>query len=180
MPIKGIISVSPDSCIFPQREKHKKSSTWNVCFFVINSNLLLFNYIFFTFFRWLVFSQQELLYILAPLLPIWNDSSEIPERQHPRLKSSLRPPNKTEFSTFRMCVFFSSWHIFLTLFFYHIDKRKFSRFLLISWFEYFEIQFIEVLQVSLTYIQGYLSRKWKDPDSSPGLLTLKLGLFSLQ
>ncbi|XP_055288979.1 translation initiation factor IF-2-like [Moschus berezovskii] len=72
--------------------------------------------------------QQELLYILAPLLPIWNDSSEIPERQHPRLKSSVRPPNKTEFSTFRMCIFFQLTYLSDMLFFIILIKGSFTDF----------------------------------------------------
>ena len=40
--MKGMISVSPDSCIFPYIEKPLNSLTWDIWFPLINNNLLLF------------------------------------------------------------------------------------------------------------------------------------------
>ena len=49
--------------------------------------------------------MQKLLPILAPALPLWSRTSELPERLHPGLSSSGLSTKKTWFSTFTLCVF---------------------------------------------------------------------------
>ena len=59
MHIKGMISVSPDSCIYPYTERQLLSLTWDLGLFVISSNLDIWLHVFYFVF------QQKLLYILV-------------------------------------------------------------------------------------------------------------------
>ena len=83
MYIKGIISMSPDSCIFPYKKKKSTKMTnlrylgWEAI--VISNNLLMFCYM-------SSFSQQKCLYILAPRL--FGRVPQLSERLYPGCKSS--------------------------------------------------------------------------------------------
>ena len=99
MYIKGIISMSPDSCIFPYKKKRTKIINlrylgWEAI--VISNNLLMFCYM-------SSFSQQKCLYILAPCL--FGRVPQLSERLYPGCKSSEKKRN----SQLVGCPFFPQW-----------------------------------------------------------------------
>ena len=80
--------MNSDSSVF-HTQKAVKSLTWDVCFFVISINLLMFAHMFFSS----VFKQN--LHILSPPLTLWNSSSELSNRLSHGVWSSVSSPNKT-------------------------------------------------------------------------------------
>ena len=78
--IKGMISGSPDSCIFPYIEKGLNSLTWDIWFSLINSHLWCSDY--------LVFVAKTPKYPPPPL-PLRNSLSELSESLCPRLMASV-------------------------------------------------------------------------------------------
>ena len=95
MHIKGRITMSPGSCIFPY--KALNSLTWDVCFSLTNSNLSTFGL---PGFCWENYTSRLLPYLLGAVL-----QSSL--RLYAGLESSASPPNKTQFLSFRLCIFFS-------------------------------------------------------------------------
>ena len=96
--IKGIISLSPDSCIVPGIENQLTQLEMSG-FSLTSCNLLMFDY--------LGFFWQKLLYILAAPLPLWNSPSELSERLYSRPKSSVMPQIKhLILFTSRLCILF--------------------------------------------------------------------------
>ena len=91
----------------PIYRKALNSLAWDIWFSLISSNILMF---------WLLGPCCKTSYILAPPLPLWSSLSELSEMLCPGLKSQFCLPNKTQFSTFRLCFFvlfcffFFSWH----------------------------------------------------------------------
>ena len=90
MLIKGMILMSPDSCIFPYTEKRYIHELEMPVFLQLR---VIFDVLTTCLFG--VFFLQKLLYILAPPLPLGNRPSELSESLLPRIKSSVYPPNKT-------------------------------------------------------------------------------------
>ena len=94
-----------------QREKQNTSPrllplnslTWDVWFSLISSNLLMFWLP--GFFFCLLFCKKN-TYIPDCSLSLWKNPSELPEMLSLELKSSVSPLNKTEFSLFKLCLFF--------------------------------------------------------------------------
>ena len=95
MHIKGRISMSPGSCVFPY--KALSSLTWDVCFSLTDSNLSTF---WLPGFCWENYTSRLLPYLLGAVL--WSAL-----HLYAGLESSASPPNKTQFLSFRWCVFFS-------------------------------------------------------------------------
>lgn len=111
-----MISVKPWLFPLPIGRKALNALILDVCF-CFNSKLLMFqlDYLF-----WL----QNLLYILAPSLPLWRSPSELYKILSYRCKSSVCPwNNKTQFSA-RLCIFFSQYHFlfFLKLVLFNLEN----------------------------------------------------------
>ena len=85
--IKGMISLSPDFCIFPYIEKCSIHQFEMSGFSLINTNLLMF--------QQHVSFLQKLFCILVPPLPLWSRPSELSVRVSPRLKPSVHLQNRT-------------------------------------------------------------------------------------
>ena len=81
----------------PINRKGLNSLSWDIWFSLINSKFWCYKLLSF---------RAKLLFILSPPFPILSRPSEPSERLPAGLESSVSPPNKTEFSTFRLCIFF--------------------------------------------------------------------------
>ena len=101
-----------------QREKQNtcprllslNSLIWDVWFSLISSNLLIF---WLPGFFCLLFVVQKNAYIPDCSLSLWKNPSELPEMLCLELKSSVSLLNTTEFSLFKLCLFFQLTNDFL-------------------------------------------------------------------
>ena len=101
--IKGIILGSPDSCTFPMHGKALYFLTSDVWFSLINCNLLML---------WLLGLCCKNSHMALPL-PFWSSPLSYLRGYLLGLSPQFCLPDKTYFSMFALCIFFS-WHVCVT------------------------------------------------------------------